>query len=81
MYGLPRVRGVLCGQVLGAWNFPFQVTLGPVIAALCAGNTVVLKPSELAPSSARLMATLVPKCVPIRAWLFVVLHHRACVIV
>ena len=46
--------------VIGAWNFPFALTLGPLVGAIAAGNTVVLKPSELAPASSRLMAELVP---------------------
>jgi aldehyde dehydrogenase (NAD+) len=47
--------------IIGAWNFPFYLTLGPLVGALAAGNTVVLKPSEVAPASSRLMAELVPK--------------------
>lgn len=47
--------------VIGAWNFPFALTLGPAVGALAAGNTVALKPSELAPASSALMADLVPK--------------------
>ncbi|WP_292835280.1 aldehyde dehydrogenase family protein [Microbacterium sp.] len=47
--------------VIGAWNFPFALTLGPAIGAIAAGNTVVLKPSEVAPASSALMADLVPK--------------------
>lgn len=47
--------------VIGAWNFPFTLTLGPAIAAIAAGNAVVLKPSEVAPASSRVMAELVPK--------------------
>jgi len=47
--------------VIGAWNFPFALTLGPLVGALAAGNAVVLKPSELAPASSALMAELVPK--------------------
>ena len=47
--------------VIGAWNFPFALTLGPLVGAIAAGNTVVLKPSELAPASSRLMAELVPR--------------------
>ena len=34
--------------VIGAWNFPFALTLGPAVGAIAAGNTVVLKPSEVA---------------------------------
>ncbi|KAA0099835.1 aldehyde dehydrogenase family protein [Mycolicibacterium sp. P1-18] len=47
--------------VIGAWNFPFALTLGPAIGAIAAGNTVVLKPSEVAPACSALMAELVPR--------------------
>ena len=47
--------------IIGAWNFPFALTLGPLVGAIAAGNTVALKPSELAPASSRLMAELVPR--------------------
>lgn len=47
--------------VIGAWNFPFALTLGPAVGAIAAGNTMVLKPSEVAPASSALMAELVPK--------------------
>lgn len=47
--------------VMGAWNYPITVQLGPVIPAIAAGNTVVLKPSELAPHSAKLISELVHK--------------------
>ncbi|MEZ0365547.1 aldehyde dehydrogenase family protein [Mycobacterium sp. pUA109] len=46
--------------IIGAWNFPFYLTLGPLVGAVAAGNTVVLKPSEIAPASSQLMAELVP---------------------
>ena len=45
--------------VIGAWNYPIQLSFAPAIAALAAGNTVILKPSELAPNSAQCMAELV----------------------
>ncbi|MBV5246520.1 MULTISPECIES: aldehyde dehydrogenase family protein [Mycolicibacterium] len=47
--------------VIGAWNFPFALTLGPAVGAIAAGNTVVLKPSEVAPASSAVMAELVPR--------------------
>ncbi|KAG8338277.1 aldehyde dehydrogenase 3, member A2 [Homalodisca vitripennis] len=47
--------------VLGAWNYPVQLTLLPVAGAIAAGNCVVIKPSEVAPASAKLMADLIPK--------------------
>lgn len=47
--------------IIGAWNYPFYLTLGPAVGAIAAGNTVVLKPSEVAEASAHLMAELVPQ--------------------
>src|SRR5690349_18141618 len=47
--------------VIGAWNFPFVLTLGPAVAAIAAGNTVVMKPSEVCPASSAQMAELVPR--------------------
>jgi aldehyde dehydrogenase (NAD+) len=47
--------------VIGAWNFPFALTLGPAVGAIAAGNAVVLKPSEVSPASSALMAELVPR--------------------
>lgn len=44
--------------VIGPWNYPLQCTLGPIIAALAAGNTVLLKPSEHAPHTGALLAEL-----------------------
>lgn len=46
--------------IIGAWNYPIQLIGAPLIGALAAGDTAVLKPSELAPASARLLAELVP---------------------
>jgi aldehyde dehydrogenase (NAD+) len=46
--------------VIGSWNMPIPVLLGPVVAALAAGNAVVMKPSELAPATSALIAELVP---------------------
>src|SRR4029078_465188 len=47
--------------IIGAWNFPFALTLVRAVVAIAAGNTVVLNPSEVAPASSALMAELVPK--------------------
>jgi acyl-CoA reductase-like NAD-dependent aldehyde dehydrogenase len=44
--------------VIGPWNVPLSLTLGDAVPALLAGNTVVLKPSELTPLSARFAAEL-----------------------
>lgn len=47
--------------IIGAWNYPLQLTLLPVSGAIAAGNCVIIKPSEVATASAELMAKLVPK--------------------
>ena len=47
--------------IIGAWNEPYMLTLGPLVAAIAAGNTAVLKPSEIAEASAAVMAEMVPK--------------------
>jgi aldehyde dehydrogenase (NAD+) len=54
---VPEPLGVCL--VIGAWNYPIQLSFAPAIAALAAGNTVILKPSELAANSAQCMAELV----------------------
>lgn len=48
-------------MIIGAWNFPIQLLLVPLVGALAAGNTVVLKPSDLAKNVEALVAKLVPK--------------------
>lgn len=47
--------------IIGAWNYPIYLTLGPAVGAIAAGNAVILKPSEIAPASSRLMAELVSR--------------------
>lgn len=47
--------------VMGAWNYPIQITVLPVLGAIAAGNCVVLKPSELAASTAKILEELIPK--------------------
>jgi acyl-CoA reductase-like NAD-dependent aldehyde dehydrogenase len=47
--------------IIGAWNEPLMLTFGPLAPALAAGNTAVIKPSELVVATSALMAELVPK--------------------
>nr|CAD7404576.1 unnamed protein product [Timema cristinae] len=47
--------------IIGAWNYPLQLALLPMAGAIAAGNTVILKPSEVSPASAQLIAKLLPK--------------------
>jgi aldehyde dehydrogenase (NAD+) len=53
-----------CVLILGPWNYPFQLCLQPLVSALAAGNTAVLKPSELAPHTANLIAQLLQDTFP-----------------
>ncbi|MFF7475719.1 aldehyde dehydrogenase family protein [Streptomyces sp. NPDC008092] len=46
--------------VIAPWNYPVQLLLVPVAGALAAGNTVVAKPSEIAPATSTLLAELIP---------------------
>lgn len=48
-----------CSLVIGAWNYPYQLSLAPVVAAIAAGNTVILKPSELAANTSAIMCKLI----------------------
>jgi RHH-type proline utilization regulon transcriptional repressor/proline dehydrogenase/delta 1-pyrroline-5-carboxylate dehydrogenase len=52
-----EVASIPCGPVVVAppWNFPYAIPAGGVLAALAAGNTVILKPSPEAPATAALL--------------------------
>uniref|UniRef100_A0ACD5X519 Uncharacterized protein n=1 Tax=Avena sativa TaxID=4498 RepID=A0ACD5X519_AVESA len=58
---LPEPLGVVL--VISAWNYPFLLSIDPVIGAIAAGNAVVLKPSEVAPATSSLFAKLLPEYV------------------
>ncbi|TVY52347.1 Aldehyde dehydrogenase,dimeric NADP-preferring, partial [Lachnellula cervina] len=47
--------------VIGAWNYPFVLATAPFVAVIAAGNTGIMKPSELAPATAMALANLVPR--------------------
>lgn len=47
--------------VVSPWNYPVQLSLGPLITALAAGNRVMLKPSELTPKTSALLVELLGK--------------------
>ncbi|KAB8300936.1 hypothetical protein EYC80_002861 [Monilinia laxa] len=57
----PRIRKEPLGAVLiiGAFNFPVQLTLGPLVGAIAAGCTALLKPSEQAPKCAMVLKKIV----------------------
>ncbi len=56
-YIIPEPLGVTL--VIGAWNYPYLLTLLPAITSIAAGNTVILKPSELSSKTSELMSELI----------------------
>jgi aldehyde dehydrogenase (NAD+) len=64
LLNFPSTDYILCepyGKVLviAPWNYPFQLALCPVIAAVAAGNQVVVKPSELTPNTSAIIAKII----------------------
>lgn len=55
----PEPLGV--ALIIGAWNYPIQLVLAPLVPAIAAGNCAVIKPSEITPNASRVLAELVPK--------------------
>ncbi|XP_068647665.1 aldehyde dehydrogenase family 3 member H1-like [Aristolochia californica] len=49
--------------IISTWNYPILLSLDPVIGAIAAGNTVVLKPSEVSPATSSFLARILPKYV------------------
>jgi acyl-CoA reductase-like NAD-dependent aldehyde dehydrogenase len=49
------------GLIIGTWNYPVNMTLSPLVAAISAGNAAVIKPSEVAPATSAVIAGLVPR--------------------
>ncbi|TDQ30688.1 aldehyde dehydrogenase family protein [Zeaxanthinibacter enoshimensis] len=45
--------------ILSPWNFPLNLTFGPLVSAIAAGNTVILKPSEMTPHIAGVMQKII----------------------
>jgi len=53
-YVVPQPLGV--AGIVSPWNYPVQLALAPAVAALAAGNRVMLKPSEVTPATSSLLA-------------------------
>ena len=47
--------------IFGSWNYPYVVGIGPLIAAITAGNCAVVKPSEMGPGASTAIKNLVEK--------------------
>ncbi|MDI9222742.1 coniferyl aldehyde dehydrogenase [Pantoea sp. EA-12] len=55
----PQPLGVV--GIISPWNFPINLAFGPLAGVFAAGNTAMLKPSELTPKTSELLAELVPR--------------------
>ena len=55
-YIYPEPYGV--SLIIAPWNYPFQLAVAPLAAAMAAGNCAVVKPSELAPNTSQVLAEL-----------------------
>lgn len=53
---LPQPLGVI--GIIAPWNYPVQLALSPLVAALAAGNRAIIKPSELTPKTSQLLADM-----------------------
>jgi acyl-CoA reductase-like NAD-dependent aldehyde dehydrogenase len=49
------------GLIIGTWNYPVMLTLSPLIAAISGGNAAVIKPSDMAPATADVIARFLPE--------------------
>ncbi len=58
----PEPRGVCL--IIAPWNYPFNLALGPLVSALAAGNSVVLKPSEMTPATSQVIADIIEETFP-----------------
>ncbi|WP_452224586.1 aldehyde dehydrogenase [Lacinutrix chionoecetis] len=47
--------------IIAPWNYPYQLAIAPMVAAIAAGNTVILKPSELTKHTSALLNTIIKK--------------------
>ncbi|MBK9984287.1 MAG: aldehyde dehydrogenase [Saprospiraceae bacterium] len=56
-YIIPEPLGVCL--IIGAWNYPYLLSLLPLVSAMAAGNTIILKPSEIPSSTSALIAEMI----------------------
>lgn len=50
--------------IISPWNYPLNLTFGPLVSAIAAGNTVIIKPSEYTPHMSRLMEKIIHETFP-----------------
>lgn len=52
----PEPYGIVL--IMSPWNYPFQLTIAPLVGAICAGNCAVVKPSAYSPHTTKVMADM-----------------------
>ena len=73
-YKKPSPYGVVL--VMSPWNYPFLLTIDPLIDAIAAGNTVVLKPSAYSPHTSRVIETIITECFDPQFAVFILIAVR-----
>lgn len=73
-YVQPSPYGVVL--IMSPWNYPFMLTMDPLIDALAAGNTAVVKPSAYSPHTSQIIQTILEDCFP-QAYVAMVSGGRA----
>lgn len=48
--------------IMSPWNYPFLLTLGPLVEAIAAGNTAIVKPSAYAPATSEVVQKIISRC-------------------
>ena len=61
-YIQPEPRGICL--IISPWNYPFSLAVGPLVSAIAAGNSVILKPSELTPHVSAVLSRMVKDIFP-----------------
>lgn len=57
--------------IIAPWNYPVFLTIGPLVGAIAAGCTSVVKPSEVAPHTAQVLTELLPRYLDSRAYIVI----------
>lgn len=61
-YQKPSPKGNVL--IMSPWNYPFLLTMDPLVSAIAAGNTVIVKPSAYSPATTEIMKEIIETCFP-----------------
>lgn len=63
--------------IISPWNFPINLAISPLVGAVAAGNTVMLKPSEIANATSDILSELISKYID-KVFLIIFLNFNKC---